>query len=67
MAPASPSNSTTPSSPPRPEQLTTLLVDTTHPRVQALYETWGYHKIGERQPFPDSPLHTVMLRGLPDA
>ncbi|MEV6749437.1 GNAT family N-acetyltransferase, partial [Streptomyces sp. NPDC051080] len=50
---------------PRPEQLTTLLVDTTHPRVQALYETWGYRKIGERQPFPDSPLHAVMLRGLP--
>ncbi|MFF8919015.1 GNAT family N-acetyltransferase [Streptomyces sp. NPDC015032] len=50
---------------PRPEQLATLLVDTTHPRVQALYETWGYHKIGERQPFPDSPLYAVMLRGLP--
>ncbi|WP_323138596.1 MULTISPECIES: hypothetical protein [unclassified Streptomyces] len=47
--------------------MTTLLVDTTHPRVQALYETWGYRKIGERQPFPDSPLYTVMLRGLPNA
>ncbi|MGW1412665.1 N-acetyltransferase family protein [Streptomyces sp. NPDC002403] len=51
----------------RPEQLVTLLVDTTHPRVQALYEAWGYHKIGERRPFPDSPLYAVMLRGLPDA
>ncbi|GHG04154.1 GNAT family N-acetyltransferase [Streptomyces filamentosus] len=51
----------------RPEPLATLLVDTTHPRVQALYETWGYRKIGERRPFPDSPLYAVMLRGLPPA
>ncbi|MFB6815413.1 GNAT family N-acetyltransferase [Streptomyces sp. NPDC056347] len=49
----------------RPEPLTTLLVDTTHPRVQALYETWGYRKISERQPFPDSPLYAVMLHGHP--
>ncbi|MFE5300656.1 GNAT family N-acetyltransferase [Streptomyces sp. NPDC056632] len=51
----------------RPEPLSVLLVDTAHPRVQALYETWGYTKIGERQPFADSPLYAVMLRGLPDA
>ncbi|MFE7595598.1 GNAT family N-acetyltransferase [Streptomyces sp. NPDC057494] len=49
----------------RPEPLAALLVDVTHPRVQALYETWGYRKIGERQPFADSPLYAVMLRGLP--
>lgn len=56
-APAPPDDSTTPSSDlgPHPEQLTTLLVDTIRPRVQALYETWGYRKIGERRPFPDSP------------
>ncbi|MCX5232922.1 acetyltransferase [Streptomyces sp. NBC_00233] len=36
----------------RPEPLSALLVDVTHPRVQALYETWGYRKIGERQPSP---------------
>ncbi|OKJ52624.1 acetyltransferase [Streptomyces sp. CB02261] len=47
----------------RPEPLASLLVDVTHPRVQALYETWGYRKIGECQPFADSPLYAVMLRG----
>ncbi|MFH8582167.1 acetyltransferase [Streptomyces zaomyceticus] len=45
-----------------PEPLAALLVDVTHPRVQALYETWGYRKIGEHQPFADSPLYAVMLR-----
>ncbi|MEU6934432.1 GNAT family N-acetyltransferase [Streptomyces sp. NPDC046374] len=50
---------------PRPEPLTVLLVDTTHPRVQALYETWGYQKVGERQPFADTPLYAVMVCGLP--
>ncbi|MFC8270056.1 acetyltransferase [Streptomyces cinereoruber] len=50
---------------PRPEPLTVLLVDTTHPRVQALYETRGYRKVGEQQPFADSPLYAVMVRGLP--
>jgi len=42
-----------------------LLVDVTHPRVQALYESWGYRKVGEDQPFPDSPVFAVMLVGLP--
>ncbi|MFE5484126.1 GNAT family N-acetyltransferase [Streptomyces sp. NPDC056527] len=51
----------------RPETLTVLLVDTAQPRVQALYEAWGYHKVGERQPFPDSPRCAVMLHGLPEA
>ncbi|WP_414504686.1 GNAT family N-acetyltransferase [Streptomyces sp. NEAU-L66] len=45
--------------------LAALLVDVTHPRVQALYESWGYRKVGERQPFPDSPVFAVMLVGLP--
>ncbi|MFJ9434548.1 GNAT family N-acetyltransferase [Streptomyces sp. NPDC101490] len=49
----------------RPEPLTVLLVDTEHPRVQALYESWGYTKAGERQPFADSPVYAVMVRGLP--
>jgi hypothetical protein len=42
-----------------------LLVDITHPKVQALYESWGYGKIGEDQPFPDSPVYAVMLADLP--
>ncbi|GGL85754.1 hypothetical protein GCM10010095_83220 [Streptomyces anthocyanicus] len=30
--------------------------------VQAVYEAWGYRKIGDQQPFPDSPVFSVMLR-----
>lgn len=45
--------------------LAVLLVDVTHPKVQGLYEFWGYRKVGERQPFPDSPLYAVMLVDLP--
>lgn len=49
----------------RPEDLAVLLVDVMHPRVQALYESWGFRKVGERQPFPDSPVYAVMLAELP--
>lgn len=42
-----------------------LTVDVTHPKVQAMYESWGYRKVGEDQPFPDSPLFAVMLAELP--
>ncbi len=49
----------------RREDLSALLVDITHPRVQALYETWGYRKVGEDQPFPDSPVYAVMVADLP--
>ncbi|MGI5380716.1 N-acetyltransferase family protein [Streptomyces sp. CA-251387] len=41
-----------------------LLVDPDHPKVQALYEAWGYRKVGHRQTFPDSPNYAVMLRDL---
>ncbi|MBO0654188.1 GNAT family N-acetyltransferase [Streptomyces triculaminicus] len=49
----------------RDDDLAALLVDVTHPKVQALYESWGYRKVGERQPFPDSPVYAVMLADLP--
>lgn len=49
----------------READLAALLVDVTHPKVQALYESWGYRKVGERQPFPDSPVFALMLVGLP--
>lgn len=49
----------------RDEDLAVLLVDTGHPRVQALYERWGFRKIGERRPFPDSPVYAVMIADLP--
>ncbi|MFI0901900.1 GNAT family N-acetyltransferase [Streptomyces sp. NPDC020983] len=51
----------------RPEALAVLLVDPDHPKVQALYETWQYRKVGNRQPFPDSPNFVVMLRDLSTA
>lgn len=49
----------------REDDLAVLLVDVTHLKVQKLYESWGYHKVGEQQPFPDSPLYSVMLAELP--
>ncbi|MEU1671086.1 GNAT family N-acetyltransferase [Streptomyces roseifaciens] len=42
------------------DNIAVLLVDVTHPKVQALYESWSYRKIGERRPFPDFPLYAVM-------
>ncbi|MFF1956439.1 GNAT family N-acetyltransferase [Streptomyces sp. NPDC058220] len=49
----------------REEDLAVLLVDPEHPRVQALYESWGFRKVGVRRPFPDSPVYAVMLAELP--
>ncbi|MEU1292132.1 GNAT family N-acetyltransferase [Streptomyces sp. NPDC005840] len=48
----------------RGEDLAVLLVDVTHPKVQGLYETWGYEKAGEQQPFADSPVYAVMVKRL---
>jgi GNAT superfamily N-acetyltransferase len=48
----------------RTEDLAVLLVDVTHPKVQALYESWGYTKAGEQQPFADSPVYAVMVQEL---
>ncbi|MFJ3882961.1 GNAT family N-acetyltransferase [Streptomyces sp. NPDC090077] len=42
----------------------TLQVDSTHTRVQALYERWGYEKRSETQPSDDSPLYAVMVKTL---
>ncbi|WP_413755214.1 GNAT family N-acetyltransferase [Streptomyces sp. MMBL 11-3] len=49
----------------RDEDLAVLLVDLEHPRVQALYAEWGFRKVGDRQPFADSPVYAVMLAELP--
>lgn len=48
----------------RGEDLAVLLVDVTHPKVHALYETWGYEKAGDQQPFADSPVYAVMVKRL---
>ncbi|MER7799148.1 GNAT family N-acetyltransferase [Streptomyces parvulus] len=49
----------------RDEDLVVLLVDLDHPKVQNTYESWGFRKVGDRQPFPDSPVYAVMLAELP--
>ncbi|MFJ4688598.1 GNAT family N-acetyltransferase [Streptomyces sp. NPDC088789] len=41
--------------------MVTLQVEAAHPRVQALYERWGYVKVGEAKPSDDSPLYAVMV------
>ncbi|WP_435820449.1 GNAT family N-acetyltransferase [Kitasatospora aureofaciens] len=51
----------------RTEALAVLTVDTVRPRLQALYESWGYRKVGEHQSFIDSPLYAVMVCDLPAA
>lgn len=48
----------------RDEDIATLLVDVSHPKVQGLYETWGYEKVGEQKPFDDSPVFAVMVKRL---
>lgn len=48
----------------RPEALAVLLVDPSHSKVVELYGSWGYRKVGSRQPFADSPNYAVMLREL---
>lgn len=48
----------------RQEKRVTLLVEPTHPKVQALYEQWGYENIGDQRPFPDAPVYATMLRHL---
>ncbi|WP_405889501.1 GNAT family N-acetyltransferase [Streptomyces sp. NBC_00133] len=48
----------------RPEERVTLLVNPTAGQgaVQAVYEAWGYRKVGDQQPFPDSPVFASMTR-----
>lgn len=29
-----------------------------------MYEGWGYEQVGEKLPFPDSPLYDVMVLAL---
>ncbi|MEO3972645.1 GNAT family N-acetyltransferase [Streptomyces sp. CAU 1734] len=48
----------------RTEDLSVLLVDIEHPRVEARYEKWGYGRVGIRRPFPDSPVFAVMVKYL---
>ncbi|MGW2600015.1 GNAT family N-acetyltransferase [Streptomyces klenkii] len=48
----------------RPEERATLLVDSTQPKVQSLYETWGYAPVGHTGPFDHAEALTVMVQTL---
>ncbi|MFI7103770.1 GNAT family N-acetyltransferase [Streptomyces sp. NPDC050161] len=48
----------------RDEEAATLFVDRSHPKVVALYGSWGYEIVDESQPFDDSPTYAVMLKRL---
>ncbi|MDQ0904475.1 ribosomal protein S18 acetylase RimI-like enzyme [Streptomyces canus] len=50
----------------RAEERVTLLVNPANGdgAVQAVYEAWGYRKLGDQKPFPDSPVFSVMLRSV---
>ncbi|KWT63863.1 hypothetical protein ADL21_00435 [Streptomyces albus subsp. albus] len=46
----------------RTEERATLLVDQDHPKVHALYESWGWKTLGDLRPrIPDAPLFHAML------
>ncbi|MFE6398080.1 GNAT family N-acetyltransferase [Streptomyces alboflavus] len=50
----------------RTEERATLLVDQTHPKVHALYESWGWQTLGDLRPrLEGAPLFHAMLLGLP--
>lgn len=50
----------------RPEQRATLLVDQTHPKVHALYQSWGWTILGDLRPrLPDVPIFHAVLLDLP--
>ncbi|WP_037685379.1 GNAT family N-acetyltransferase [Streptomyces aureocirculatus] len=45
----------------RPEERVTLLVHKEHPKVRALYESWGYEPVGEARPFAGAPVLCAMV------
>ena len=48
----------------RPEQRATLLVRPDNEHARSAYLRWGWHKLGETQPFPDSPVYDAMVLAL---
>ncbi|QFQ98928.1 hypothetical protein F9278_25355 [Streptomyces phaeolivaceus] len=48
----------------RTEARAELLVRRERPGLRAMYEGWGYEQVGEKLPFPDSPLYDVMVLAL---
>lgn len=50
----------------RPEERVTLLVRAENTAAYTAYKSWGFHTIGQVQPFDDSPLYEAMMRTLKD-
>jgi ribosomal protein S18 acetylase RimI-like enzyme len=48
----------------RSEARVTLLVRPDNAPAHAAYQSWGWYKLGELQPFDDSPVFDVMMRDL---
>jgi ribosomal protein S18 acetylase RimI-like enzyme len=49
----------------RPEPLAHLLVRQDNIRARAAYRSWGWRRIGQQRPFPDSQVFDAMVRALP--
>jgi GNAT superfamily N-acetyltransferase len=49
----------------RHEERATLLVLPDNTPARCAYLSWGWHKIGDLQPFDDSPIYDAMVRRLP--
>jgi ribosomal protein S18 acetylase RimI-like enzyme len=49
----------------RSEPLAHLLVRTDNDQARGAYTSWGWRRIGSRQPFPDSPVLDAMVIQLP--
>lgn len=50
---------------PRPEPAAELLVRKDNVAAQAAYRSWGWVQLGEKQPFPDSPVFDRLALKLP--
>lgn len=50
----------------RKEERATLLVRPENTAARTAYLSWGWHKIGELQPFDDAPVFDAMIRDLHD-
>jgi GNAT superfamily N-acetyltransferase len=48
----------------RPEERATLLVMPGNVAASSAYAAWGWHKIGELQPFADAPIYDAMILDL---
>ncbi|MGH3973948.1 MAG: GNAT family N-acetyltransferase [Pseudonocardiaceae bacterium] len=50
----------------RPEARATLLVRPDNTTARRAYQSWGWRKIGELQPFDDAPIFDALMLDLPE-